>query len=230
VLADALYLDADGVGQARDDLAEFVRVAEDGQRHFAVGTEHDGRDDHDLSPVQRGDQRAVRRSDRHLDGGVKRVVVNRRDVERPHRVDNCERLAAGRTLPHDEREEADDVPRLVDVPRQQFLADEGLLDGERGRTVRNFAAALRDYVDAMGVNVFLPEWVPTSSRRRHERATAALDDLVATLVAERDGEGDDLLATLAQRVEFDRATASLDPEMNVTLDPGEVLLRVEKRR
>ena len=84
------------------------------------------------------------------------------------------------------------------------------LGGERGRTVRNFAAALRDYVDSMGVNVFLPEWVPTPSRRRHERATADLDELVATLVAERDGEGDDLLSTLIG-AEFPDGSA-MDPE------------------
>ncbi|NHN48485.1 cytochrome P450 [Halostella sp. JP-L12] len=70
------------------------------------------------------------------------------------------------------------------------------LGGERGRAVRDFAAALREYVDAMGVNTLLPEWVPTPSRRRHDRATAALDDLVETLIAERDGTGDDLLSTL----------------------------------
>ncbi|SNZ04427.1 Cytochrome P450 [Natronoarchaeum philippinense] len=37
------------------------------------------------------------------------------------------------------------------------------------------------------------------------------------------------LATLAQRVEFERVTESLDPTMSVTLDPGEVAVRVRKR-
>ncbi len=72
-------------------------------------------------------------------------------------------------------------------------------DGARASVVRDAVEAIADYTDAMGLLSVLPDWMPTPVERRYERRMAALDDLVATLVAERRAESedrDDLLTVL----------------------------------
>ncbi|MFC4552706.1 MULTISPECIES: cytochrome P450 [Halorussus] len=59
------------------------------------------------------------------------------------------------------------------------------LDAERGAVVREAARAVHAVVDQFGLLSFLPAWVPTPTDRRHERAMADLDALVAELVEER---------------------------------------------
>lgn len=71
------------------------------------------------------------------------------------------------------------------------------LDAERGAVVRRAAAAIAEATTS--VWSFAPEWLPTPAMRRYDRAMADLDELVATLVDERQGaseEHDDLLAAL----------------------------------
>ena len=63
------------------------------------------------------------------------------------------------------------------------------LDAERGAVVREAARAVHAVVDQFGLLSFLPAWVPTPTDRRHGRAMADLDALVAELVEERRGEG-----------------------------------------
>jgi cytochrome P450 len=63
-------------------------------------------------------------------------------------------------------------------------------DREAGRVVREAATALNDRLDATRPATYLPNWVPTPTDRRFERASEAFDALVDRLVAERRGEGD----------------------------------------
>ena len=77
------------------------------------------------------------------------------------------------------------------------------LDAERGAVVREAVDAIS--TRTTGVDMFVPEWLPTPSKRRYRRSVAALDDLIATLIAERrtgTDEYDDLLAALLA-AEFD---------------------------
>ncbi|WP_248903471.1 cytochrome P450 [Halocatena marina] len=75
------------------------------------------------------------------------------------------------------------------------------LDGHRrGTVVRNAVDAIADRVDITGAMTLIPEWAPrTPTERRFDRAMADLDELIETLIAERDDRPDahdDLLAVL----------------------------------
>jgi cytochrome P450 len=92
---------------------------------------------------------------------------------------------------------ADVCPRLtLDVLTRTLLDIE--LDGERGEVVRAAAGAITDRANAG--TMALPDWLPTPNKRRFERASGDLDELLADLVAERradgPGEHDDLLSAL----------------------------------
>jgi cytochrome P450 len=79
-------------------------------------------------------------------------------------------------------------------------------DAERGAVVREAADAIAAMVDRFGLLAFLPEWVPTPTERRYDRAMADLDDLVDELIAERRGgsaDRDDLLALLVAAADED---------------------------
>ncbi|WP_132058358.1 cytochrome P450 [Halorussus amylolyticus] len=58
-------------------------------------------------------------------------------------------------------------------------------DAERGVVVREATRALGTVMDRFGLLSFLPNWVPTRTERRYERAMADLGDLVDALIAER---------------------------------------------
>lgn len=86
------------------------------------------------------------------------------------------------------------------------------LDGPRGDVVIDAVDAIADYTSPLAIAV--PEWLPLPAERRYRRAMADLDDLVATLVAERRGasasgeapadeDRADLLATMLEAVEND---------------------------
>ncbi|WP_128476056.1 cytochrome P450 [Halorussus pelagicus] len=75
-------------------------------------------------------------------------------------------------------------------------------DAERGAVVREATESIGAMMDHFGLLSFLPEWVPTRTERRYDRAMADLDALVDDLMAEREmGSGeetgrDDLLSLL----------------------------------
>ncbi|UPV74620.1 cytochrome P450 [Halorussus limi] len=80
-------------------------------------------------------------------------------------------------------------------------------DAERGAVVREATEAIGAMMDRFGLLSVLPEWVPTPTERRYDRAMADLDALVEDLMAERevgnaegagdaDRERDDLLSLL----------------------------------
>jgi len=62
------------------------------------------------------------------------------------------------------------------------------LDAESGAVVREAAQAIHGVVDRFGLLSVLPEWVPTPTERRYERAMVDLDELVGELIAERRNE------------------------------------------
>ncbi|WP_435174827.1 cytochrome P450 [Halorussus sp. AFM4] len=73
------------------------------------------------------------------------------------------------------------------------------LAAERGAVVREATRAVAAMVDRFGLLAFLPEWVPTPTERRYDRAMADLDALVDELLAERESDPadrDDLLSLL----------------------------------
>ena len=89
------------------------------------------------------------------------------------------------------------------------------LDSEGGAIVRRAAESIEGYIDNLGLLSILPEWVPTRTERRHERAMADLDDFVETLIEERRGDTDgrdDLLSLLV----------GADYPDGTTLTPAEV--------
>jgi cytochrome P450 len=59
-------------------------------------------------------------------------------------------------------------------------------DAERGAVVREATEAIGATTDRFGLLSFLPEWVPTRTERRYDRAMADLDALVERLIAERE--------------------------------------------
>ncbi|UPW00672.1 cytochrome P450 [Halorussus gelatinilyticus] len=58
-------------------------------------------------------------------------------------------------------------------------------DAERGAVVREATDSISAIMDRFGLLSVLPEWVPTPTKRRYERAMADLDALVESLMAER---------------------------------------------
>ena len=79
-------------------------------------------------------------------------------------------------------------------------------DTERAAVVREATQAIGTVVDTFGLLSLLPDWVPTRSERRYERAMAALDDLVARLIRERRAtaaDRDDLLSLLVTAADAD---------------------------
>ncbi len=85
-------------------------------------------------------------------------------------------------------------------------------DAERGAVVREATDAISTMMDRFGLLSVLPEWVPTSTERRYERAMADLDALVEKLLAERGTgtdrdtdapERDDLLSLLVVAADAD---------------------------
>ena len=62
------------------------------------------------------------------------------------------------------------------------------LDAERGAVVREAVRAIDALMDRFGLRSFLPDWVPTPTERRYDRAMADLDALVDALIAERRGD------------------------------------------
>ena len=101
-------------------------------------------------------------------------------------------------------------------------------DAERGAVVREATRAIGTMMDRFGLLSFLPDWVPTRTERRYERAMADLDDLVDALIAERKGvarsatpdasgdepraadDRDDLLSLLVAAANADET--GMDPE------------------
>ncbi|MFC4359374.1 cytochrome P450 [Halobium salinum] len=76
---------------------------------------------------------------------------------------------------------------------------------ERAEVIHDATLAVQERADASSLTAFLPNWVPTPANRRFDRATAAFDDLVGELIAERrastsdeagDPPGEDLLSLL----------------------------------
>ncbi|WP_135852807.1 cytochrome P450 [Halorussus salinus] len=85
-------------------------------------------------------------------------------------------------------------------------------DAERGGVVREATDAISVMMDRFGLLSVLPEWVPTPTERRYERAMADLDALVEELLAEREmgtdpgadaPERDDLLSLLVAAADAD---------------------------
>ena len=73
------------------------------------------------------------------------------------------------------------------------------LDTEGGAVVQQAVESIEGYIGNLALLSVLPEWVPTRTENRHERAMAALDDFVERLVEERRGDTDgrdDLLSLL----------------------------------
>ncbi len=86
-------------------------------------------------------------------------------------------------------------------------------DAERGAVVREATRAIGAIMDRFGLLSFLPEWVPTRTERRYERAMADLDALVESLIAERRGDTadrDDLLSLLVAAADADET--GMEPE------------------
>ena len=68
------------------------------------------------------------------------------------------------------------------VLAESLLGDD--VDGER-ETVRAAAASITERFDTARLSSFLPEWVPTPTRRRYHRRLDALRETIRELVAER---------------------------------------------
>ncbi|NHN59336.1 MULTISPECIES: cytochrome P450 [Halorussus] len=80
------------------------------------------------------------------------------------------------------------------------------LGAERGAVVREAVGAIDATMDRFGLLSFLPEWVPTPTERRYDRAMADLDALVDALMTEREddpGDRDDLLTLLLGAADAD---------------------------
>jgi cytochrome P450 len=93
------------------------------------------------------------------------------------------------------------------VLAESLLGDD--IDDER-ETVRAAAESITERFDTSRLGSFLPEWVPTPTRRRYHRRLDALRATIRDLVAERragdlpsnPGEADDLLGTLVAAAEM----------------------------
>jgi cytochrome P450 len=83
------------------------------------------------------------------------------------------------------------------------------LGADRGAVVRRAGDAVQRQL-SLGPSMLLPAWLPTPGRRRYERAMADLDDLVGTLVAAADEDGDDLLSLLATATHPDGSEPTTD--------------------
>jgi cytochrome P450 len=80
----------------------------------------------------------------------------------------------------------------------------GINTDEHRRSVRIGANAIRERSSESPVSLSLPKWVPTPGNRRYRRGIAELESVVDELLAQQDGDGDDLLSTLATATEHDR--------------------------
>ena len=122
---------------------------------------------------------------------------------------------AERTLDDLEDGEVVDVADVMSELTLEILA-KSLFDVDvegRRAVVREAAAALNDRGDAGGASAFLPDWVPTPSNRRFERAMADFESMVDDLIAERrddESEFDDLLSLLL-RAEGPDGSAMSEP-------------------
>ena len=86
-------------------------------------------------------------------------------------------------------------------------------DAERGAVVREATDAISVLMDRFGLLSVLPEWMPTPTERRYERAMADLDALVEESMVEREtgtdsqesrsSERDDLLSLLVAAADAD---------------------------
>ena len=79
-------------------------------------------------------------------------------------------------------------------------------DADRGAVVREAAESIHGMVDRFGLLTFLPEWVPTPTERRYDRAMADLDAMVEELIRERrtgSDEREDLLSLLVESADAD---------------------------
>jgi cytochrome P450 len=93
------------------------------------------------------------------------------------------------------------------VLAESLLGDD--VDAARG-TVRDAAASITERFDTSRLSSFLPEWVPTPTRRRYHRRLDALRETIRDVVAERragdppanPAEADDLLGTLVAAAEL----------------------------
>jgi len=95
----------------------------------------------------------------------------------------------------------------LSVLAESLLGDD--IDAER-ETVRAAAESITERFDTSRLGSFLPEWVPTPTRRRYRRRLDALRATIRDLVAERRAGGppsnpaaaDDLLGTLVAAAEI----------------------------
>ena len=68
---------------------------------------------------------------------------------------------------------------------------------ERSDAIADTAAAVNDRADTRSIAAFLPSWIPTPTQRRYDRAMAAFDREMTSLIEETRGtDGDDLLSLL----------------------------------